>query len=406
MNNQFPFQHGYDGEKRYPDDPAQLLEELARIRQEIEQDSAGSFRNRPDDKPLSCSKTENSVIFESILNSSDLNQSHSDSAQSPQCGEFRSFYRFDSEHIDGVSQFDDNEPAYKSDSTPSSLPVLPPLFPSEQEAWPEQARENKVVAKSENAQNRRRFDQAPMIIPIHGPQHSKDSKGRQSSKRAPQQGNRQKTTKYGEYCDDSYSNFTTPPMLPWHSFSQYENETFFKLVANASSFSLFIGWGAVACGVLVFARSFFVGSMVWLNYGLPVLSLGAVCLFLGILLSILAEKMQQINELKQSLTVQRITGKSNLNVVSPRGSDSHINEGGSKSTNTKVSATTTLPQAESSKKKSERKDSGSRSTPITSDTEESEVEEIYDRLIKLRSEINELINECEGNPLETFVEKP
>jgi hypothetical protein len=235
MNNQFPFQHGYDGEKRYPDDPAQLLEELARIRQEIEQDSAGSFRNRPDDKPLSCSKTENSVIFESILNSSDLNQSHSDSAQSPQCGEFRSFYRFDSEHIDGVSQFDDNEPAYKSDSTPSSLPVLPPLFPSEQEAWPEQARENKVVAKSENAQNRRRFDQAPMIIPIHGPQHSKDSKGRQSSKRAPQQGNRQKTTKYGEYCDDSYSNFTTPPMLPWHSFSQYENETFFKLVANASS---------------------------------------------------------------------------------------------------------------------------------------------------------------------------
>ena len=190
----------------------------------------------------------------------------------------------------------------------------------------------------------RHDDGSPIVIPLHQTGTRKSARHTSFVRPKPRSNCRDdQQNEHKEYIVDS-------PVLPWGAFSQYENETFLKLSRNASNLSLFLGWGAIACGVVVFVRSLFVSSMIWLNYGLPVIAIGAACLFLGIILSILSEKMQHINDLKQSLTAHRVL----------------------------------LP----TKRKSEE-----RALQLEN---HDELEDMYDRLIQLRLEINELIAECEN----------
>lgn len=424
MNNQFQFpsQQDSDREKKLPNDPSFLLEELAKIRQNIEQDSSCPSANT---EQTTSSSKENSVIFESVLNSENVNQNSTDDQKSSLKSEFCTFYRFDRQHVDEQVKFNDekslgqadvfspmtgplpNKTVFPQDRTQYDFPsensrfdqranmsnqretenpaFFPQSPPSERNCPSDPIQKDEPKRESEDAKDHRRFDDAPVVIPIYGPQRKKS----QPSRSVFRSEDRAKTHGQGKPFEHRQANSPIPPTLPWQAFSQYENETFFRLAANASTCSLFIGWGAIACGILIFIRSLFVGSMVWLNYGLPVLSLGAVCLFLGIILSILAEKMQQINELKQTLTTQRILGKSNRVPPSPVDAES------GESTVKAVFSTSSLSRESEHFKNASEQENASQSAPMTFDSDEGDINEIYDRLLKLRSEINELINEYE-----------
>ncbi|MCL2119310.1 MAG: hypothetical protein FWH27_12875 [Planctomycetaceae bacterium] len=210
--------------------------------------------------------------------------------------------------------------------------------------YPNQPSRHKTSKSTEIKNHRRHDDVPPVVIPISqvGTQTT-SRKGVFSPGKSRKPTHVNQLNQQNDYPDGSAVDLS---MLPWGLFSQYENETFVNLASNASNLSLFIGWGAIASGIVIFVRSFFVSSMIWLNYGLPVLALGAACLFLGIILSILSEKMQHINDLKQSLTAHRI--------LNP----------------TKREPETSVRQQKYI-----------------------EVEDVYDRLLKLRSDIDELIDE-------------
>ncbi len=165
------------------------------------------------------------------------------------------------------------------------------------------------------------------------------------------------------------------------------------MAGNASNLSLFIGWGAIACGVMIFVRSFFVSSMIWLSYGLPILSLGAVCLFMGILLSILSEKMQQINELKQTLTKHRILNPSRQKFDPPH--EAHLRGHGGTHGSVEKTLEKNQQMPPEPPPSINSHDHGASAPMHTHQNENAELEDVYDRLLKLRSDVNELIDECE-----------
>ena len=326
-------------------DYSDILEELTRIRQDIERDSL----------PFPVSHT-GQLETEGLCPSSDS---------------FQRFYRFDSDHSERVEQKSLNADSQTNFYTKrQTLPrttiqdcdiglhndcLTEPLisqhdtdisFRQQRKYAEKQPKHDSCREKTKNEEikhENRHFDDSPVVIPISQAGIRTSTQNSSSVTQKPRKDHRE--VRQGEH-NNSHVDFTP---LPWGVFSQYENETFLKLSRNACNWSLFIGWGAIACGVVIFIRSLFVSSMIWLNYGLPVVSLGAACLFLAIILNILSEKMQQINDLKQSLTAHRIL----------------------------------LPKGRKSEKHARQQ-------------EKDESANLYDRLIQLRSEINELIDECEN----------
>ncbi|MCL2623995.1 MAG: hypothetical protein FWD31_10055 [Planctomycetaceae bacterium] len=337
---------------------SEILDELARIRQNIERDST----------PIPIAHSGD-LETESFSNAPDT---------------FRQFYRIDSDHsereghgslnIDSKAMFNSNMPSISvrdrnSDMQSNELRngnLTKPLIPQQSndllfrpqrehtETCPNHhSRPQKPInteIKHKNNKNNLYDDDTPVVIPFRSTGTQTSAQNSNFDTDIPHHTNNP--------CDHQQSDppkghVTDFAALPWGVFSQYENATFLKLSRNASNWSLFIGWGAIACGVVILVRSFFVSSLIWLNYGMPVLSLGAACLFLGIVLSILSDKMQHINDLKQSLTAHKILTPSN------KKPDHHARQ---------------------------------------HENVEDELEDTYGRLVKLRAEINELIDECE-NPL-------
>ena len=368
MSDQFPHKRERDVPKNLLDQSSALLEELARLRQDIERDSRleleslpyeTTYRDAPHNEyvPMLGELSENKIIGQKSNISC---ETYTPKLSKP-------IYRFDYGHTGREntqysaseelrddwqdqqklyrSVYTDDFEDFRSTNTPKTeQPVKSSQIPTAEatSSLPRQPQHNDQQNDWQNQQKNerkyRRYDGVPVVIPIRK-QDTPAKQGISSKKQCVNQ------------CDHYDESALT---LPWGFISRYENENRLKFITLASNLALFFGWGAVASGVLVFARSFFVSSTIWLNYGLPVLSLGAVCLFLGIVLGILAEKMQQINDLKQSLTTQRILNKSN-------GKPHEI-----------AATEDGLPHQMSP-----------------------ESDDVYDRLIKLRSEINELIDECE-----------
>ena len=371
MSDQFPHKRERDVPKNLLDQSSALLEELAKLRQDIERDSRleqenlvhrTTYRDIPQDG------------YVPVLGELSLDKKI-DQKPSPPCETYLSklsqpIYRFDYGHIgrentqysaSETSQDDwrDEPKSYRSaysddfddfhttNTQKTEQPVKSFQIPTT-EPPPSSPRQPQQVERK-----CRRHDDAPVVIPIR--QRNTPAKHGISSKKQ---------------CVNQFDHYDQPELydesaltLPWGFISRYENENRLKFISFASNLTLFFGWGAIASGILVFARSFFVSSMIWLNYGVPVLSLGAVLLFVGIILGILAEKMRQINDLKQSLTTQRILNKSNREFDLPHEIAAPVNQNMSNGTNERP---------------------------------ESESDDVYDRLIKLRYEINELIDECEN----------
>ena len=349
MNEKFPPNNELLASRNDRSEYSNILNELAKIRQDIERDSMSA--------PLYHSGNVDSESFSRTPDSSRL------------------FYRFDHDHsereghgslntdsqttfyhqwqpfptIPGKTVRDDDFDMHDVDLTEPSITQKDNDFPFRQkrehtDQYPKQNYRHEKYNNSEIKKNYRHDDDSPVVIPIRQAEIQTIAQNSNFVTHKPR-------SDYREDRHDKYHKRHVVDLsaLPWGMFSQYENETFLKLSRNASNLSLLIGWVAIACGVVIFVRSFFVSSMIWLNFGLPVLSLGAACLFLGIILSILSEKMQHINDLKQSLTTHRI--------LTP------------------------------AKRKSEDQ---------AHQHETDESEDMYDRLMKLRSEINELIEECEN----------
>ena len=260
-------------------------------------------------------------------------------------GSFRRLYRFDLEHLDrkdlGLLSVDSESKDFsKSKKNGTNIP-----FPDKKSLYLPELKQFSSSHKSSSSEIKRNYyyhDDEPVLIPIR---RSETGVAKQNSKSTIEKSGKSQHQTQDKFDQSVVVDLTA---LPWGLICQYENESFANLAANAGNLSLFIGWGAIASGVVIFVRSFFVGSMIWFNYGLPVVALGAACLFLGIILSILSDKMQHINDLKQSLTAHRILNPTSKKIDS-------------------------LPILHS---------------------ENGEFEDVYDRLVKLRSEINELIDEC------------
>jgi hypothetical protein len=327
-----------------------LLDELVRIRKDIEQEStstchlAGLVPNQPKDEKNS---TPSYITNEVIQNDKSLCSSS-----------FRRFYRFDPDHLEREDTGFLNVDSIKTDLLePEKFDTRIPhrdkdiLYHQELGKTTEKPHQFSQFSKSKNFEikkNQKRYDDEPVVIPIHRPETRTPAR---NSKFCDEK-HYAKTRHDNHHLqnDPDNSDVTDFTAIPWGLINQYENENFVNMTGNAGNLSLFIGWGAIACGVVIFARSFFVSSMIWLNYGLPIVALGAACLFLGIILSILSDKMQHINDLKQSMTAHRILNSPTNNNAPPSGNHN----------------------------------------------EHAELEDVYNRLVRLRSEINELIDECEN----------
>ena len=317
------------------DEYSTLLDELARIRKDIEQEFLPAVH-----------------MTDLVRNHSSSSSDESEADKPFYPNSFQRFYRFDFEHLErndsrllninsensGFIESTKNDSKTQQCGKEFKASAYHPEFEQTEED-PEYF--SSLPKQSKIKQHDYHLDEGPVLIPIHRPEAripKHDTKFAEANPR-----------EIHQYSQDGPAviDFSA---LPWGLINQYENENFVNMAGNAGNLSLFIGWGAIACGVVIFARSFFVSSMIWLKYGLPVIALGAVCLFLGIILSILADKMQHINDLKQSLSAHRILNQSTKKNVPP---------------------------------------------PVNQ-SEHGESEDIYGRLIKLRSEINELIDECEN----------
>jgi len=335
--------------KKNSDEYSDLLAELARIRKDIEQESLQS--SHLSDLGLNREKYQENSYRSGIAG--EVNRYD----KSLHTNSFRRFYRFDFEHLEREDLGRRNIDFENADFSKSSIDDTNPLRRGtdfkessyhrrleQADKKPKRFAQQSKSKYSEIKSNHYRYDEGPVLIPIRCPET-----------RIPKQNSKltfEKSCDYQPCSQDSteHADVIDYAALPWGLINQYENESFANTAGNAGNLSLFIGWGAIACGVVIFAQSFFVGSMIWLNYGLPVVALGAVCLFLGIILTILSDKMQYINDLKQSLTAHRI-----LNQPSKKNN-----------------------------------------TPPGDQNADAEPEDIYDRLVKLQSEINELINEYEN----------
>ena len=413
MTEKFPPQHENTtsmNTEEYLDKRSELLDELEKIQKNIAQDSLtssniqihgwdSSYSTRQDEYNLSRSID--------VTHKSDISHPHDS---------FRRFYRFDFEHQD-----DDKYESQKSHSSKPLSHEIPDSNIAVHDEWTEPTisrkrkkalrkshplqrgfkskelsrrkklcmKENKKNLDNEIKQDYRRFDDVPVVIPFR--QNGIRNTVWSSKLRNAQPFKIASTPSQDVHSVDRV-NETAIPTLPWQFFSRYENETFVKLTGNASNLSLVIGWAAIACGVMIFVRSFFVSSMIWLNYGLPILSLGAVSLFLGVILSILCEKMQHINELKQSLTVQRI-----LHPNGKKSDNSH---------DTNICKHSSLKSCSQRilEKKSIRSGEPFVAFPceknldaIIDDIQNQDelTEDIFDRLIQLRSKVNDLISNVE-----------
>ena len=351
MTEKFPPYHESHTSRKIPSDCSEILDELTKIRQDMERDSTLMPLGH-----ISGSDTESSTQY------------FSDSSQK--------FYRFDFDHVDREKREFLNSELQNSpfsakplisgktalgrdfDMSESPIPQHRQEFSFQQETKPPNSFPGQVPDQKKNKnkkikKNNRLYDDPPLVIPIRKTEKRSSTGNTEFLTGKPGKVNRGGQQDTSTTNNRNQGNGLDLSALPWSVFSQYENETFVRLASHGSNWSLCIGWVAIACGVVIFVRSFFVSSMIWLHYGLPVLSLGAACLFLGILLSILSEKMQHLNDLKQSLTAQRILCSSHKK--------SH------------------LPH----------------DTQIHKHVEHDETTDIYDRLLQLRSEINELIDECE-----------
>jgi len=353
-------------EFRFPgkihNESSDLLKELAKIRKDIEQESM-PLGHISDLDSMFIGNSEGLDLADIGSNSNPIDKSSYPEAS-------RQFHRFDFGHVkhedcDAISSgsknmiFVEKPEMTKKTMIYGDIGCVEPFVSSQDKEFsrqPELAQADDYSKsiyfqtkpqETKTRKFRRGNDGTPVVIPIrqvekrNTARHSKRSKGKPAKKDRcfPPEDH---AKDHGQGPDIAIST------LPWGLFSKYESETFVQLTSNASHLSLLIGWGAIASGVIIFVRSFFVSSMIWLNYGLPVLSLGATCLFLAIILSILSEKMQHINDLKQSMNAHLI-----LNPAQN--------------------------QPETHVKQANR-----------------ELEDVYDRLLQLRSEINGLIDECES----------
>ena len=322
------------------DEYSDLLEELAKIRKDIEQESLPSCHLPALDQNHSIYQNGNNFSSISGENSSD---------RSSNLDSFRRLYRFDFEHLGKVGLGNPNVDSANSDFAEwTNNDTVIPLSDKESQSQLRQVNEQREnyspqSKRSGSRQKYYRYDDGPVLIPIRRPDGWISSQKSKSAEARPHESVRR------SHDNIDQNNVAELTALSWGMISQYENERFANVTANAGNLSLFIGWGAIASGVVIFARSFFVGSMIWLVYGLPVIALGAVCLFLGIILSILSDKMQHINDLKQSLTAHRILNQPNKKTNPPVNHNDHAG-----------------------------------------------LNDVHDRLVKLRSEINVLIDECEN----------
>jgi len=362
--------------KNLLDQPSALLEELAKLRQDIERDSRlelESFVHRTTYRDIP--QDEYVPVFEELSESKKNDQKSNSISEEYRPKLTQPIYRFDYGHIgrentqfstSEMSQGDwrDQQKSYRSSYTDDSedfrdtnppkteQPVKSSQFSATGIPLSAPCQPLHTDRQQKKVQKYRQHDDTPVVIPIRQ-RDTSANRGITSKKRRVNH-----TDHYNQQELYDESKWT----LPWGVISRYENENRLKFISSASNLVMFFGWGAIASGVLIFARSFFVSSTIWLHYGLPTLSLGAVFLIIGIILGILAEKMQQINDLKQSLTAQRILNKSG------RECDPSPHE----------IAATEYPN-------------------VSNDAKECpESDDVYDRLIKLRSEINELIDECEN----------
>lgn len=382
MTDQFPPEREREVQKKLLDESSALLDELAKLRHEIEQDSIshlGGFSQYQNHQDI----TESGYVFHKTPEKTKNHQNSNDFGQTFPEKSSRPIYRFDFEHVDHEAEnkrkcefYNSNNEDFSQKNTARNdrdsfyEPLLSKNDTNSHENQTRQTPQTSSPKQQDRAKNQEscRFDDAPVVIPIRrkkaNPTREVRSEGNQAYR---------STHHFQPDEEDSDS-------LPWRFFSRYENETLLKLVVHASNLSLFLGWGAMACGVLVFIRSFFVSSMIWLSYGLPILSLGAVCLFLGIVLGILSEKMQQINDLKQSLTTQRILSKTKRKFDPPH--DTGMTK-------------ERMPYHERENVSKEMPPH----VPVKRDgsDEPSELDDVYDRLLQLRSEIDELIGECENS---------
>ena len=385
MSDQFPHKQERNIPKDILDQSSALLEELAKLRQDIEHDSRLELESSVHRTTCRDIPQEGYVPMLgdfSVDKKNDLKSDVTFETYLPKLS--RPIYRFDYGHIGREntqysasetsrddwrdqqntyrSAYTDDFEDFRSTNTPpteqpvksSQIPTAESPSSSPRQTHRDDLKNDRQTEQRNEQQKYRRYDDSPVVIPIR--ERNTATKQGISSKKQ---------------CIHQFNHYDQPELydesaltLPWRFISRYENENRLKFISLASNLALFFGWGAVAGGTLVFARSFFVSSMIWTNYGLPALSLGGVFLFLGIMLGILAEKMQQINDLKQSLTTQRILNKSGREIAPPH----------------EIAATKYQTEYHN----------------VSNGTDERpESDDVYDRLIKLRSEINELIDECE-----------
>ena len=393
MTDQFPPGREREVQKNFLDESSALMDELAKLRRDIARESYAELDTSLED-PISQKLSKSDCFFDSL--EKNKNDRKSNFAEKPfSSAASRPIYRYDLEHVthndfqygnlemeienrkdrrgtfpSGGSEFQNDSRVMNNfeDSCDNVAGIERNSFYQPiSEKTETKSRENQRDTISptpkpneETAEQRYwRYDDAPVVIPIR----------RKSSEKQGIPSTRLPSHPYTQHFQPDEDEADS---LPWRFISRYENETVLNWVANISSMVIFLGWGAVACGVLVFIRSFFVSSTVWLSYGLPVLSLGAFCLILGIVLEVLSGKMQQINELKQSLTAQRILGRS------PRKFDPPLTPGRSLDRMEQRLDLTHLPPEPNSPK------------------EHQESDDIYKRLVNLRAEIEELIDECES----------
>jgi len=342
-----PHQENHSSRKNL-DEYSDLLDELARIRKDIEQESL------PPCHPASFEQSypRNQEISNHAVNSGEVCQD--DKSLPPHS--FQRFYRFDLDHLEredlgclnndsknyGFSESKNNDTNISRCDKEFKESLYHPELKQADEK-PKQFSQQSKPKRSEIKSNFYRYDDGPVLIPIRRNETRISKRNPKSICVKPLDNHR---LSQNDLDRSDVVDFST---LPWGLINQYENESFANIAGNAGNLSLFIGWVSIACGVVIFARSFYVGSAIWLNYGLPVVALGAACLFLGIILSILSDKMLHINDLKQSLTAHRILNQPSKKIDSPP----------------------------------------------TGQNENRELEDVYDRLVKLRSEINELIDGCE-----------
>ncbi|MDR1494173.1 MAG: hypothetical protein LBT05_15840 [Planctomycetaceae bacterium] len=161
------------------------------------------------------------------------------------------------------------------------------------------------------------------------------------------------------------------PMISWKWLSQYESESTMRLASNFGAILTLVGWIGAACGTMIFLRAFFTASKSWTIYGIPLFAIGLFCLALGIILHILSDKMRQVNELKQTLTAQRIRHSSNK----PQ---------------------RPLRSKQQRQPLAKKKDSKVNANLIKKDDEQP-LQSIYHRLLELKGEVNDLLDQYKNH---------